>query len=181
MMASALFRQAQTSYRRGDMADAGTLCQEVLSLQPTHFGALHLLGIIASRTGQMGEAIALLGRAIGARPGSAEAYHSLGNVLAQLGRPEQALLSYARAITLKPDFAEANASHSHMLEEVRRSNEVVVSTTAAMPCCCPGMATSAISARWRIRDHSRLGNPAGFRCEDPAIDDRAVDGSVFEC
>ena len=187
----ALFQQAQTLYRQGDLADAGKLCQTVLALQPTHFDALLLLGVIASQTGQMSEAIALLGKAIGARPGSAEAYNSLGSVLAQLGRPEQALLSYAQAITLKPDFAEAHCNHSNMLRELRRPKEAVVSNQAAIHCCSPGAAPPAIWARWRGRDHCRQCTTAAFRCVDPYGEpamgisddarDRSVQGSVFEC
>jgi tetratricopeptide (TPR) repeat protein len=175
------FRNAHALYRQVRLADAAKLCRLVLGLQPTHFDALHLLGIIASQTGEMSQAIELLGKAIGARPGSAEAYNSLGAVLAQLGRPEQALLSYAQATALKPDFAEAHINHGNMLQELRRPTEAVASHEAAIDCCSPGaapVATPAVWVRWHGANRCRRCAATVFRCVDPG--DEPADGNSHD-
>ena len=159
-------RNAQTLYRRGELAAAGRLCHEVLGLQPEHFAALHLLGVIAYQTGQMSQAIALLGKAIVARPGSAEPYNSLGTVLAQLGRPEAALLSYVQATTLKPDFAEAHYNHGNMLRELRRPEEAMASYQTAIR-LKPDFAEVHNNLGNVLRDLGRL--DAALSCYDQAI------------
>jgi tetratricopeptide (TPR) repeat protein len=173
-----LFQQAQELYRLGARADAGRLCQELLSSHPTHFDALHLLGLIASQTGEMSQAIEFLGKAIGARPGSAEAYNSLGVVLAQLGRPEQAVLSFAQATALQPDFAEARINHSNMLRELQHPPKAIASPEAAIDCCSPvaaPAATPAVWVRWHGANRCRQCTAAVLRCVDPG--DESVDGN----
>jgi tetratricopeptide (TPR) repeat protein len=170
------FRAAHALYLQDRLVDAGKLCQEVVDLQPAHFEALHLLGVIAFRSGQMTDAIVLLARAIAAKPGSAEAYNSLGDVLARLGRPEQALLGYAQAITLKPDFAEARANHSDMvreLEAVAASPGAAVASDATATHCCSCFVTIGAGP-----DRCPRCTAGGLRCVDPE-DDPVADDARF--
>ena len=53
----ASFEQASTLHRQGRLAEAERICREVLRQQPNHFGALHLLGLIALDTRHMERAV----------------------------------------------------------------------------------------------------------------------------
>ena len=45
------FAQASALHRQGKLAEAEAICREVLRQLPNHFGALHLLGLIALKLG----------------------------------------------------------------------------------------------------------------------------------
>jgi tetratricopeptide (TPR) repeat protein len=100
-------RQAQELHRRGMGSDAEKLCEAVLRQHSTHFGALHLAGVIALQTGRTARGLALLGQAVELQPENADAHRDFGSALFASNRLEEALASFARAIALKPDNAEA--------------------------------------------------------------------------
>ena len=104
----AKLNQGVALHRQGRLADAERCYGEVLQQQPNHFGALHMLGVIARQTRRTERAVELIKEAIGLNPNVAEAHNNLGNALTDLRRPAEALASYDKAIALKPDFAVAH-------------------------------------------------------------------------
>lgn len=96
-------QQAVAAYNTGDWANAEHLSRFVLNAQADHFGALHLLGIIAAQTRRPEEAADLLARVVAARPADAHAHSNYGNALNELGRFDEALDSYTRALKINPD------------------------------------------------------------------------------
>ncbi|RAU23540.1 hypothetical protein CU669_00070 [Paramagnetospirillum kuznetsovii] len=95
-------------HRAGQLAEAAPLYQEVLSRQPDHAVALHLLGIIALQTGRMAEAVDWIARALAAKPDFPEALNNLGNAFKGMNQPDKAAEAYGRALALRPDFAEVH-------------------------------------------------------------------------
>ena len=89
-------------------------------MQPRHFDALHLLGLIAYQTGNPLQAIELIGNAIEINPNSAAAYNNRGNVLQDLKRLDEALESFDHASELKPDYAEALNNRGNVLQTLKR-------------------------------------------------------------
>ena len=77
----AKLNQGMALYRQGKLADAERCYGEVLQRQPEHFGALHLLGVIARQTRRTERGVELIKRAIGLNPNAAEAHISLGTAL----------------------------------------------------------------------------------------------------
>ena len=98
----AKFNQGVALHQRGKLAEAEEIYGEVLSQQPNHFDALHLLGVIALQTQQTERGIELIRRAIGQNAKVAGAHSNLANALMLVNRPEEALASYDRAIALSP-------------------------------------------------------------------------------
>src|ERR1700722_715885 len=82
--------------RQGRMAEAESLCRQLLGQRPNDFDALHLLGLIAAQTGRSELAVELLERAIRQRDDVAPAYNTLGNALRDLKRGEEAVAKYSR-------------------------------------------------------------------------------------
>ena len=93
-------------HQQGRLAEAERLYQEVLQHGLRHFGALHLLGIIALQTRRIQAGVELIIKAIEFNPYSAAAHSNLGMGLIDLKRFAEALASLDKAIALKPGNAE---------------------------------------------------------------------------
>ena len=128
----AKLNQGMALHRQGKLADAERCYGEVLQRQPNHFGALHLLGVIAHQTRRTERAVELIKRAIGLNPKVAEAHNNLGNALMDLKRPAEALASYDKAIALKPDYAEAHYNRGAALRDLKRPAEALASYDKAI-------------------------------------------------
>src|SRR5262249_5083167 len=89
----AKLNQGVALHRQGRLADAERCYGEVLQQQPNHFGALHLLGVIARQTKRTERGVELIKKAIGLNPNVAEAHNNLGNALTDLRRHAEALAS----------------------------------------------------------------------------------------
>ncbi|MGD0463126.1 MAG: tetratricopeptide repeat protein [Tepidisphaeraceae bacterium] len=94
---------ALTHHRAGRLAEAEQIYRQVLSRQPDHPDALHLLGAVLGQRGQPQLAIELIGRAIGLRPQVPDYHANLGEFLRHAGNLEQSAASFRRAIALKAD------------------------------------------------------------------------------
>jgi tetratricopeptide (TPR) repeat protein len=123
----ALFNQTLALYQQGRLADAESTAARLLKIQPEHFDALHLSGVIAASAQRGEQAVQLLNRAIASNPNVAAAHRHLGNALRDLGRWQQALASYDQAIALRPDFAEAHFSRGTALRALGRLDDALAS------------------------------------------------------
>ena len=128
----AKFNQGIALQQQGRLADAERIYREVLRQQPNHFGALHLLGLIALETRHTERAVELIGKAIALKPDNAKAHYNRGLALVNLKRPEDALESYGRAIALNPDFAEAHNNRGNALSDLKRFEEALASYDKAI-------------------------------------------------
>jgi tetratricopeptide (TPR) repeat protein/ADP-heptose:LPS heptosyltransferase len=125
-------RLALALHQRGQLAQAQTKYQEILELQPEHFDALNMLGVIALQTGKHDKALQLLGRAIELDPGNAAVHFNRGAVLQALNKPDEALTSYDRAVAIKPDYAEGHCNRGLALAELKRWDDALVSCDRAL-------------------------------------------------
>jgi predicted O-linked N-acetylglucosamine transferase (SPINDLY family) len=96
-------------HRQGELAEAEHIYLEVLKHEPTHFLALHLLGLITAQRRQielrrLKNALASCDKAIARKPGDADGHVNRAFVLERLERLEDALASYKKAIALKPEY-----------------------------------------------------------------------------
>jgi tetratricopeptide (TPR) repeat protein len=116
----------------GRLADAESLCRQVLAAQPDHAGALYQLGTLILGQSRPQEALELLQRAADLQPGSAACRCDLGVVYRLLGRLDMAVASYRQALTLQPDLAAAHANLGEVLAHLRRFDEAVSSYRRAL-------------------------------------------------
>jgi predicted TPR repeat methyltransferase len=126
------FDQALQLHQQGRLAEAEALYRRVLRGAPTHFDALHLLGVVCGQTDRLDEALGLLNRALAQRPGSAPALNNLGNTLAQAGRHDDAVAAFNRALGLRPDDAKALRNRGTSLRALGRNPEALASLDAAL-------------------------------------------------
>lgn len=99
-----LFGEAAASHQQGRFDEAARHYAAILSSDPRHFDALHLLGVLLAQQGKLDEAMGLLRRAIVSNPTSAPAHNNLGMTLNLAKRHEEALAPLERAIALDPGY-----------------------------------------------------------------------------
>jgi predicted O-linked N-acetylglucosamine transferase (SPINDLY family) len=130
--AEATFNQALVLNQQGRHAEAQELCRKVLQVQPRHYNALNLLGLIALQHNELSIAADLLRRATVANPQSVGARNNLGNAYYLLGSFEQAVASYDIAIALKPDFADAHYNRGTALRGLQQNEAAIESFERAI-------------------------------------------------
>jgi predicted TPR repeat methyltransferase len=132
------YERALALHRAGQLGEADALYREVLTSDPAHFGALHLLGVIEAQRGRYAEAVPLIEQAIRVDPGVAAAHANLGNAECALGLLEKALASYQRALTLQPGHRWALMGQGKVCWSLGRLTEALASYEAALdiePAC----------------------------------------------
>ena len=117
--------QAMTSHGRGNLIEAQTLYERILTHRPQYPEVLNFLGILQQQRGQSVQAELLIRRAIASAPGYAAAYANLGNVLLIQGRCEDAIAAYRQAIRFKPDEVEACINLGAVLRGLGRLPEAL--------------------------------------------------------
>ena len=125
-------RQALALHQRGELAQAQARYQAILDVQPGHFDALNMLGVIALQRGHPEKALQLLDSAREIDPHDAAVHFNRGAVLQRLNRPEESLASYDQAIALKPDYAEGFCNRGLVLAGLHRWDAAIASYDRAM-------------------------------------------------
>jgi predicted O-linked N-acetylglucosamine transferase (SPINDLY family) len=96
-------KKAITLFEKEQYDSSQAQCEYILSNNPDHPDALHLLGLIEEKIGRIDQAIRLIQQAIQIYD-SESAYHSnLAVFLARIGAFDQAIAHYQQALKLKPD------------------------------------------------------------------------------
>ena len=128
----AKFQHALAFHQQGRLVEAERAYREVLQHAPTHFDALHLLGVLALQTLRTESGVELISKAIMLNPDSWGAHNNLGNGLRDLGRLDAALGSFDKSIALKPDFADAHNNRGIVLQDLARLDDALASFDRAV-------------------------------------------------
>jgi tetratricopeptide (TPR) repeat protein len=127
-----IFATALQHHQAGRLREAERLYRQVLTANPRHADALHLLGAIAHQIGQHEVAVELIGQAIAINPSAAPYRSNLGNALRERGRLADAVASYHQAIELAPDYAEAFNNLGAALQALQRLDEAATALHRAI-------------------------------------------------
>jgi len=100
--AQALVQEGWALHQAGQLAQALSRYEAVRKLQPRHFDALHLSGVIALQMGRPQEAIDLITQAIKVDRHHAMAYENRGAACVALQQYELALLNFNKSVALQP-------------------------------------------------------------------------------
>ena len=104
---SGLFEAAFRMHQAGDLEDANRVYTEILDLNPKHFDALHLSGLIAAQAEAPNLAIELISNALKVKAGDAIANNNLGIVYHEVQNYEKALDCYRNALVADPSYSDA--------------------------------------------------------------------------
>ncbi len=105
-------------HRAGRLREAEQSYRQVLTAQPQHAGALHMLGVVALQAGRPDLAVQYISDAIRVDGGQATFHANLGEALRALGRLDDARRSYEQAIRLQPKLAAAHNNLGTILERL---------------------------------------------------------------
>ena len=125
-------RQAVEMHQRGQIHDAQRLYEQILAVQPRHFDALHLLGVIAAATGNPERAVKLISAALSIDPNNAIAHNNRGAALQELGRWEAALAEFDRAIALQSAYSDAHFNRGNVMKDLGRWEDALSSYERAL-------------------------------------------------
>jgi len=130
--APASLAEAMALHRRGLLAEAQVVYEDILSARPEHFETVRLRGVLALQTGHHNLAAELIRRGISINPAHAGSYSNLGFALRKLKQLEAAVASYDRAVAATPDFAEAYYNCGIALMELNRPEAAIASYDRAI-------------------------------------------------
>src|SRR6478735_7023325 len=109
--------QVKEFLRAGRLAEAETVCRQILQSLPNESQALAQLGIIATHARQFPAAVDLLRKAAFNAPWSAEHHYNLSEPLRLMGCLDEAIAALREAIRLKPTLAIAHSNLGTILAQ----------------------------------------------------------------
>jgi predicted O-linked N-acetylglucosamine transferase (SPINDLY family) len=126
------YEKALHFHQRGRLAEARVLCERALELQPCHFSALQLLGIIDLQSNQPARAAEAFGKAILLEPASATAHHNQGNANHLLMRYQAAVECYTEAIARDRNCVDSYYNRGNSLLELKQFEAAIASYDEAL-------------------------------------------------
>jgi CelD/BcsL family acetyltransferase involved in cellulose biosynthesis len=108
---------AKEHHQRGQAAEAEKLYRAILRVEPKHFDATYLLGLIFLQQRKFDAAERQIDFAIGLQPSFAVAHYNRGVALTYLGRHEEAIASFNSAIAFKPDYDLAITQRDNIIKD----------------------------------------------------------------
>lgn len=117
--------EAMQLHRAGRWEEAEQRYRWVLSIQPDHSDAWHLLGLMAVQLNQPEPAIELASRAVAIHPGIAGYRDTLGRALAGVGRFDDAIAEFNQALSIDPNHVQAHLNLGNTLMSADRFAEAL--------------------------------------------------------
>lgn len=119
-------------HQKGDLIGAGEIYAQILKLQPLHFDALHLSGLIAANSGEHEAAIQLISKAIAINSANPPAYRNIGNVYLTIGKHDLAIENYSEAIRLNPNYDDAYFSRGLAYQGLEQLDRAITDYESAI-------------------------------------------------
>jgi len=107
-------------HQSGRLQEAETIYRSVLTEQPGHPDALHLLGVIALQFGNSEAAVNLIENAIKANPKEPQFYNMCGEAYRVLRKYDVAITRFEQALAIQPDFVGAHINLGNTFKETGR-------------------------------------------------------------
>ena len=127
-----LIKKATTLHQQANISDAQTIYEHILTINPNHFDALQLLGVLFAQVKKYSQAVKFLSKAIKINPNHARSFSNLGIALKELKQFEEALASYDQAIIINPDISDFYSNRGNVLNELTRFDEALASYDQAI-------------------------------------------------
>lgn len=120
-----LLRQGMAFHQSGALSYAQETYEQILSMQPRHAEALHLLGVIAGQQKDFKKSTELISRAVAENPNDGGAHYNLAKAYRELGLHSDAAACFNRAVALMPDSAEAHNNLGNTLLDLGRFEDAL--------------------------------------------------------
>lgn len=126
------FQFALQHHQAGRLAQAAPVYRQIITQQPKHADAIHLLGVIFFQTGQLEPALDLINQAVALQPKIAIYHNNRGQVLQRSGSTDDAVAAYRTAIALDPKYAEPYNNLGTVLVAIGKLGEAIAAYKAAL-------------------------------------------------
>jgi tetratricopeptide (TPR) repeat protein len=130
--AAGLLQEAIGHHMAGRAAEAEVIYRRILSREPRHADALHLMGVLAGQNGRPEEAIQWIERAIAVAPRVPLYYDSLAESYRRMGKLQDAARFLAKAVELAPNSAEAANKLGNIQKNLGNTDEAIASFRRAI-------------------------------------------------
>lgn len=120
-----LFQRGFSAHNAGNIGAAAALYGQVLALEPRHFDALHLSGVIALQRNDPAKAVDLISKAIKADKKQQVAFSNRAAAYLALDNPKAALTDLDQAVALSPNQPEAHYNRAKALMALSRGDEAL--------------------------------------------------------
>ena len=127
-----MLSQAIAHHQSGNLSQAQSLYEKIIEINPNHFDALHLLGVIYFQNRSFDAAIELITKSLEINPSSAIAYNNLGNIYSEISQFDDAVKCFSKGITLKPEYAVAHFNLGNALASLSKLDKALTSYGAAI-------------------------------------------------
>nr|WP_315488114.1 tetratricopeptide repeat protein [uncultured Rhodoferax sp.] len=134
-----MLNSAIALHQKGQLQQAKVGYEAILAVEPAHYQALHLLGLVAVQTGDYAGAVDLIGKAIDIFSHDADFYANRGLALQQLQQFEAAVTHYNQALVLNPKQVGASSNRGMALHRLGRLDAALASYDQAVA-LSPGVA-----------------------------------------
>ena len=129
---SQLLAQGFARHQQGKLIEAKEIYQRILKIQPQHFDALQLLGLILVGENENHRALELFNQALSIDQSNAAVFYNRGTVFRRLRQFDAALASYEQALALRPEYAEAYYNRANVFKELRQFDAALQSYDQAI-------------------------------------------------
>ena len=119
--------QALELHRAGQFAQAKSIYEEILRVNPNHFDAIQLLGTIALQANEFDKSLELLTLAFEIDKNNISVLNNLGNALRGLKRFDEAITFYNKAIYINKEFKDTYLNRGSALLKLFKYEEAVSS------------------------------------------------------
>jgi Flp pilus assembly protein TadD len=116
---------AQSLIRENKLAEAESVCCQILQFSPKHGDAQFLLGVIGMRQNRMDMAVAGFTGCLETKPRLAEAHNNLGIILAREKNHAAAMSYFDAALRIRPTFTEAAINRARLLQEMNLVEQAI--------------------------------------------------------
>ena len=120
-------RAAWINFEASHLAQASSICQQIVNRIPAQIDAMYLLGLIALKDGQIERAVAALSKVVKRSPNKAPFIASLGFAYHEQGNLGLAIKAYRQAIALDPQCVDAHYNLHAALIGLSDSDEAIAS------------------------------------------------------
>ena len=121
------FQHALNLYQNGQFLEAEAISLDILTLQPQHVDAIHLLGMLAFQVKNYPKAIDLINQSTAIFPDNPQFYSNLGAVFHEMKLNLVAVENYDKAIMLNPNFVDAYYNRAIALKELNQYDAAIAS------------------------------------------------------
>ena len=117
-----LFQKALSLHQSGQWDEAEDLYKKILNLEPQHFDATHLTGLLAYQKKDFNRGVEWMSKAIALEPRNAGPYSNLGILYKDWEQYDLALQFQSKAIELDPHFHQALYNRANLYKTLGKKD-----------------------------------------------------------